>query len=224
MSQYRLRAIDSYEPLASYFQGGPEGGLKLKEMVLSNDSTELLYWPHDNFLQTERNKHFWLKQWKRTQDPVESHASDKYKDQPPTVDHPAFAAFKVGEIVKEIPDVVHFDITSDGEGTGEAKFFDASAAFKLLPDFSNFVECFNELVEKNYEFSTSRFPERIMTCLEVRFIKASRKLMSFVYDAQADEEEVVFCVINVLGGRDTPGFVEYSQDVLAGWIDKYNAK
>ncbi|KAF9152156.1 hypothetical protein BG015_005709 [Linnemannia schmuckeri] len=219
MSQYRLRAIDSYEPLANYFEG-PGAGLKLKEMVLKNDSTEILYWPHDKFLQTERNPHFWLKQWRRTLDPVED--LDKLKNQPPAVDHPAFAAFKVGEIVKEIPDAVHFDVTEDGEGTGEAKLFDASAGFKLAPDFSNFVECFNDLVEKNHAFSTSEFPSRIATCLEVRFIRASSKMMSFVHDAE--EPEAIYCMINILGGRETPGFVEYSQGVLSGWIDKYNAK
>ncbi|KAG0281128.1 D-arabinono-1,4-lactone oxidase [Linnemannia exigua] len=44
MSQYRLRAIDSYHTLESFFEGHPaRAGLKLKELVLGNDSTELLY-------------------------------------------------------------------------------------------------------------------------------------------------------------------------------------
>ncbi|KAK3813715.1 MAG: hypothetical protein JOS17DRAFT_795567 [Linnemannia elongata] len=219
MSHYRLRAIDSYEPVADYFEG-PGAGLKLKEMVEKNDSTEILYWPHGTFLGTERNGRFWLKQWRKTLDPVED--LEKLKDQAPTVDHPAFAAFKVGEIVKEIPDAVHFDVTQDGEGTGEAKIYDASAGFKLAPDFSNFVECFNEVVEKNYAFSSSEFPSRIGTCLEVRFLKASKKMMSFLYDGE--DKEAIYCMINVLGSRETPGFVEYSQGVLGGWIDKYNAK
>ncbi|KAG0364531.1 hypothetical protein BGX24_004566, partial [Mortierella sp. AD032] len=221
MSQYRLRAIDSYHTLESFFGGDPSrAGLELKELVLANDSTELLYWPHARFMQEgERNQHFWLKQWQRTVDPVER--LDKYKDQPPTVDHPAFAAFKVGEIVKEIPDAIHYDITSEAEVSPEGKFYDASAAFKLTSDFSNFIEAFNDLLDKNWAFSSSAFPSRVGTALEVRFIKSSSQKMSFVYN---EDPEAIYCVVNVLGAVGTPGFVEFSAEVLGGWIDKYNAK
>ncbi|KAF9907225.1 hypothetical protein EC991_011215 [Linnemannia zychae] len=218
MSQYRLRAIDSYLPLESLFKGH-DAGKKLKELVLKNDSTELLYWPHAHFLKEERNDHFWLKQWQRTLDPVEP--LNKYRDQTPTVDHPAFAAFKVGEIVKEIPDAVHFDISAEDEPSPEGKFYDASAGFKVTPDFSNFIEAFNELMDKIWAFSSSEFPSRIGTALEVRFIKASRKRMSFVYD---DDPEAIYCMINLLGATGTPGFVEFSAEVLSEWIDKHNAR
>ncbi|KAF9131406.1 D-arabinono-1,4-lactone oxidase [Mortierella sp. 14UC] len=199
MSQYRLRAIDSYLPLESLFKG-PDAGEKLKELVLRNDSIELLYWPHARFLKEERNEYFWLKQWQKTLDPVEP--LDKYKNQLPTVDHPGFAAFKVGEIVKEIPDAVHFDISAEDEPSPEGKFYDASAGFKVDADFGNFVEAFNELLDRNWAFSSSDFPSRIGTALEVRFIKASRKRMSFVYD---EDPESIYCVVNVLGAAGTPG-------------------
>ncbi|KAG0202632.1 hypothetical protein BGX33_009552 [Mortierella sp. NVP41] len=213
----RLRAIDSYHPLKSFFHG-PDAALKVKEMVLNNDSTEILYWPHARFLQPERNEHFWLKEWRRTTDPVED--LNKYTDQPPTVDHPGFSSFKVGEIVKEIPDAVHFDLNETGEGTGEGSFYDASAGFKVDPEFKNFVELFNDLLDRNWEFSSS-MPERIGTALEFRFIKASNRTMSFVYD---EDPEAIYCMINVLGAVGTPGFVEHSADILGGWIGKYNAK
>ncbi|KAF8943319.1 hypothetical protein BGZ47_005528 [Haplosporangium gracile] len=201
MNDYRLRAIDSREALETFFGNGPVAGLKLKEMVMSNNSTELFYWPTARLMKPEKNEHFWLKQWRRTTDPVED---------------------RVGEVVKDLPDAIHFDVTKPSEGTGDRRTFDASATFKVNLDFCKVVEAMNDLVDKNWAFSSSEFPSRIGTCLEVRFIKASSKMMSFVYDAE--EPEAIYCIINLLGGRDTPGFVEYSQEVLSGWIDKYNAK
>ncbi|KAG0281129.1 hypothetical protein BGZ95_006621 [Linnemannia exigua] len=138
---------------------------------------------------------------------------DKYKNQPPTVDHPAFAAFKVGEFVKEIWDAIHYDVTSEAEVSPEGKFYDASAAFKLTSDFSNFIEAFNNLLDKNWAFSSSEFPSRVGTALEVRFIKGSSKRMSFVYD---EDPEAVYCVVNVLGAAGTPGIIEFSAEVLGG--------
>ncbi|KAG0365392.1 hypothetical protein BGX24_004175 [Mortierella sp. AD032] len=224
MSQYRLRAIDSYHTIESFFHG-PDAGLKLKEAVLESDAAEIFYWPHARFLQNDkRNDHFWLKQWKRTLDPVES--LDKYKDQPPTIDHPGFAAFKVGEIVKEIPDAIHFDVTTVEQGANVPRLSDASAGFKVDADFGNFVEAFNELLDKNWAFSSSAFPSRIGTLLEVRFIRASSKYMSFVYDGdeKQDDPKAIYCMINLLAMNGTPGFVEYSADIMAEWIDEYNAK
>ncbi|KAG0281127.1 hypothetical protein BGZ95_006619 [Linnemannia exigua] len=224
MSQYRLRAIDSYETIESFFHG-PDAVSKLKEMVLENDSTEIFFWPHARFMHNDkRNDHFWLKQWKRTLDPVEP--MDKYMDQPPPVDHPGFAAFRVGEIVKEIPDAIHFDITTAGQGASTHKLLDASAGFKIDADFGNFVEAFNELLDKNWSFSSNEFPSRIGTMLEVRFVRASSKYMSFVYDDKKKEDDLgaVYCLINLLGLMETPGFVEHSADIMTGWMDKYNAK
>ncbi|KAF9541209.1 hypothetical protein EC957_003342 [Mortierella hygrophila] len=164
MSDYHLRAIDSYEPLENFFGNEPDAGLRLKEMVMTNDSTELFYWPTARFMKHKRNEHFWLKQWRRTTDPVED--PDKYKDQLPTVDHPAFAAFKVGDIVKDLPDAIHFDVTKPGEGAGARRIFDSSAAFKVDSNFKNVVEVMNDLVDKNWAFSSSEFPKRSFTVME----------------------------------------------------------
>ncbi|KAF9131405.1 hypothetical protein BGW39_001835 [Mortierella sp. 14UC] len=218
MSEYRLRAIDTFPSVEEFFHG-PDAGAKWKKKVLENDSTEIFYWPHARFLQEERNDHFWLKQWQRTVDPVEP--LDKYKDHPPTVDHPGFAEFKVGEIVKEIPDAIHFDINKAGEGPGSLSILDASAGFKVDDDFGNFVEAFNELLDKTWAFASTEFPSRIATMLEVRFIKASSKYMSFAFD---QEPEAIYCMINVMSMAGTPGFDEFSVDVLTGWMDKYDAK
>ncbi|KAF9143007.1 hypothetical protein BGX30_001600 [Mortierella sp. GBA39] len=186
----------------------------------SHDSTELFYWPTARFMKHERNEHFWLKQWRRTTDPVED--PDKYKDQLPTVDHPAFAAFKVGDIVKDLPDAIHFDVTKPGEGAGVRRVFDSSAAFKVNSNFKNVIEVMKELVDKNWAFSSSEFPRRLFAVMEVRFLRGSRKMMSFVYDE--GDEEAVFCVINVMGSTLVPGFLGFSGEVLGAWMNKYNAK
>ncbi|KAF9930301.1 hypothetical protein FBU30_000647 [Linnemannia zychae] len=218
MSDYRLRAIDTYPTVESLFSG-PLAGQKLKEMVLQNDSTEMLYWPFATFLQPAQNDHIWLKQWKRTLDPAED--LSKYDTMPSTVDHPGFTALKVGEIVKEVPDAIHFDFTLGGKGRVDGKCLDASAGFKLDDDFGNFIEAFNDLMGSIYKFSTDQFPSKIGTVLEVRFIKASSKIMSFVYDT---DPEAIYCMINLLAAGNTPEFDDYTRVIMSEWMEKYNAK
>ncbi|KAF9152155.1 hypothetical protein BG015_005708 [Linnemannia schmuckeri] len=192
--------------LETFFDNGPDTCLKLNELVMSNDSTELFYWLTARFMKPEKNEHFWLKQSRHTTDPVES--PEKYKDQPPTIDHSGFA---------DLPDAIHFDVTKPGEGIRVRRIFDASAAFKIDPDF-----LMNELVAKNQAFSSSELPRRLFAILEVRFIRATSKMMSFVYDAKGPE--AVYCVTNVMGSILIPELLAFSGEVLDNWIDKYNTK
>ncbi|KAG9070247.1 hypothetical protein KI688_009582 [Linnemannia hyalina] len=133
MSDYRLRAIDYYEPLETFFGDEPDAGLKLKELMMTNDSTELIYWPTARFMKHERNEHFWLKQWRRTTDPVED--SDKCKDQLPTVRAPEF----VESLTAVPPSKVDSNFRNVVEGDEEAVLCVIKVmGSKLVPGFLGF--------------------------------------------------------------------------------------
>ncbi|KAK3844690.1 MAG: hypothetical protein J3R72DRAFT_437806 [Linnemannia gamsii] len=208
----RLRVTDSYPTLESAFQG-PEAGLRLKAMVLKNDSTEFLYWPFRHFMKPDQNKSIWLKEWERTTEPAED--LTKYESMPPMVDNPFFSTFQVGVRVMETPDALHFPI-----GDGVTTVVDAGAAFKVDDDFGNACKAIMELIEENWAFTTSK-PERMGTAIEFRFIKASDKMMSPAYDK---DPEAIYCMINVMAASATPEFEKYSQGIVSNWIEKYNAK
>ncbi|KAF9100116.1 hypothetical protein BGX23_006080 [Mortierella sp. AD031] len=208
----RLRVKDSYPTLSSLFQG-PEAGPKLKAMILKNDSTEFFYWPFRHFMQPEQNEAIWVKEWARTTEPAED--LSKYKDLTPMVDNPFFSTFQVGERVMETPDALHFHF-----GDGVTTVIDAGVAIKVDNDFKNACDAINELVEKNWAFTTS-MPERMGTALEFRFIKSSDKIMSPAYDK---DPEAIFCMINVMAASATPGFEDYAIGIVDNWIQKYNAK
>ncbi|KAG0084133.1 hypothetical protein BGZ92_010174, partial [Podila epicladia] len=73
---------------------------------------------------------------------------------------------------------------------------------------------------QNYRYSTGG-PFLLGTALEMRFIKASNKLMSPAYDQDPD---AIYCMLNVMAASGTPGFDEYSTKVVADWIQRFNAK
>ncbi|KAG0040149.1 hypothetical protein BGZ82_004808 [Podila clonocystis] len=208
----RLRVMDSYPSLKSVFHG-PDAGLNLKAMILKNDSTGFLYWPFKHFGKEQFNDEIWLKQCVRTTEPAENLAG--LADRPPMVDNPFFASFHVGEQIMEVPDAIHFPI-----GDGVTTVVNAGVAFKVDADFKNVVEAFNDLVERNYRYSTGG-PFLLNTALEMRFIKASNKLMSPVYD---QDQDAIFCMLDVIATSGAPGFDEYSTKVMADWIQRFNAK
>ncbi|KAG0209188.1 hypothetical protein BGX28_010475 [Mortierella sp. GBA30] len=211
----RLRMMDSYPTLDEIFRA-PDAGQKLKSMVLKNDSIQFLYWPFRHFMKTEQNTTIWLKQGERTTDPAETkEEKSKLEARPPMVDNPFFAAFHIGERVMETPDALHFPI-----GDGVTTVVDAGCAFRVDSDFKNVIEAFNELVEKNWAFTTS-MPERMGTALEMRFIRSSNKLMSPVYD---EDLNAIYCMLNVMAASGTPGYEEYASEIVKSWIDKYSAK
>ncbi|KAG0332424.1 hypothetical protein BG000_010024 [Podila horticola] len=208
----RLRVTDSYPSLKSLFHG-PDAGLNLKAMILKNDSTEFLYWPFKHFGKEQFNDEIWLKQWERTTEPAENLAG--LADRPPIVDNPFFASFQVGERIMEVPEAIHFPI-----GDGKAIVVDAGVALKVDAEFKNVIEAFNDLVERNYRYSTGgKF--LLGTAIEMRFIKASNKMMSPAYDQDPD---AIFCMLNVMAASGTPGFDEYVSKVMADWIQRFNAK
>ncbi|GJJ72195.1 hypothetical protein EMPS_04552 [Entomortierella parvispora] len=222
LMQTRMRVRDSYPRLDSIFNTSDPSasGLKLKSMVLQQDSIEFIYWPFKRFGQETFNEHIWCKQWARTTDLVpegeEAEARKKLlAERPPSVDHPFFASFHVGEEIMEIPDAIHFPF-----GDGKSTVLDTGIAMKVDPDFKNVIEAFSELVEKNYEFSRS-MPERMGTALELRFIRSSNKMLSPVYD---EDPEAIFAMVNLMALSGTPGFEELAAATMANWIHRYNAK
>ncbi|KAG0020301.1 hypothetical protein BGZ80_004426 [Entomortierella chlamydospora] len=208
----RFLARDSERTFETVFDG-PDAGLKLKAMVLKNDSTEFFHWPFRHFMKPEQNRTIWVKEWERTTEPAEK--VNPNLNRPPTVDNPFFSEFHAGERVQEIPDALHFHL-----GDGVTTILDAGVGFKVDNDFKNVIEAFSELIEKNWAFTTS-MPERMGTAVEMRFIKSSSKILSPAYD---QDPEAIFCMIDVMATSETPGFEEYAGGIVANWIEKYNAK
>ncbi|KAF9387614.1 hypothetical protein CPB97_002330 [Podila verticillata] len=212
VSNTRLRVTDSYPSLESLFHG-PDAGLNLKAMILKNDSTQFLYWPFEHFGKKKFNDNVWLKQWERTTEPAEN--LEDLVDRRPMVDNPFFASLHVGERIMETADAIHFPI-----GDGVTTVVDAGVAFKVDANFTNAVECFKDLVERNYRYSTGG-SLLLNTALEMRFIRASNKIMSPVYDQDPD---AIYCMLNVMATSGTPGFEEYSTKVLVDWMQRFDAK
>lgn len=73
---------------------------------------------------------------------------------------------------------------------------------------------------QNYRYSTGG-PFLLGTALEMRFIKASSKMMSPAYDQDPD---AIYCMLNVMAASGTPGFDEYSTKAVADWVQRFNAK
>ncbi|KAF8953298.1 hypothetical protein BGZ52_000056 [Haplosporangium bisporale] len=221
VSNTRLRVTDSYPSLKSVFHG-PDAGLNLKAMVLKNDSTSFLYWPFKRFGKEQFNDEVWLMQWERTTEQAEN--KEGMVDRPPMVDNPFFAFLQVGERIMETADAIHFFPIGDGMtpvvDAGVTTVVDAGVAFKVDANFSNVVEAFNDLVERNYRYSTGG-SHLVDTALEMRFIRASSKIMSPAYDQDPD---AIYCMLDVMAPSGAPGFEEYSTKVLADWMKRFDAK
>ncbi|KAG0302417.1 D-arabinono-1,4-lactone oxidase, partial [Dissophora globulifera] len=206
----RLLMKDLNPTLESVFGSADGGiGLSLKKLALENvDGFQLFHWPFKQFKEPEQNDRVWVKTWKRTNEALSKKEVDPKSV--PEVDHPLFKTFAVGEQVLDTPDALHYEM-----GGGGSTATIVGVAIKVDEDFKNIAEAFTEL---NWAFSTSS-PERRLTILEMRFVKASNKLMSPMYD---EDSNAIYCMMSLYAISGTPGFKEYSKGIAENWIKKYN--
>ena len=57
--------------------------------------------------------------------------------------------------------------------------------------------------------------------VDMRFIKSSDQIMSYVYD---EDPETIFCTIEVLAVAKTRGFEDFSAMLAQHWISEYKAR
>lgn len=57
--------------------------------------------------------------------------------------------------------------------------------------------------------------------MDMRFIKSSDQIMSYVYD---EDPEAIFCTIEVLSVAGTKGFEDFSAMLAQHWISEYKAR
>ncbi|KAF9136624.1 hypothetical protein BGX30_011029 [Mortierella sp. GBA39] len=193
-------------------------------MILGNDQTEIFYWPFNTPGLEAANDRIWIKQWRRTTEPISispeceafnqiiqgyqtefgDHLYDFMAANPkstPFVNWLLFSAVggKDSDEVLEAPDAIHYQA-----GIDNLPCVDLEMAFKVNEDFSNVVVAWNYVIDQLYEYANrSEFPFNLT--LEMRFVKASTMLMSAAYDT---DPEAIYCTVEVLSVNNTPGFDE----------------
>lgn len=237
---FKLHMTDRYPLLSDYFSTPEQDGAKLKAMVLGNDQTEIFYWPFNTPGLDAANDRIWIKQWRRTTDPIsvspECEAFKKliqgYETQfgdhlyefmaanpksTPFVNWLLFSAVggKDADVVLEAPDAIHYQA-----GIDNLPCVDLEMAFKVNEDFSNVVVAWNYVIDQLYEYANrGEFPLNLT--LEMRFVKSSTMLMSAAYDT---DPEAIYCMIEVLSVNNTPGFNEFSSKMAKFWMDNFQAR
>ena len=143
-------------------------------MVLSNDQTEIFYWPFNTPELGAANDHIWIKQWQRTEIlPVSvSPGCETFKKWSQGFEtkfgdhlyvfmaaHPSSAPFvncllyksiggKDSEEVLQAPDAIHYQA-----GIDNVPCLDLEMAFKVNEDFSNVVVAWNHVIDQvGYKF------------------------------------------------------------------------
>ncbi|KAG0238581.1 hypothetical protein BGW42_004343 [Actinomortierella wolfii] len=202
MATKRLAVVDSYPLLESLFPTDGNSGDALKKTILEADGTELLYWPFEKPGEPVLNARIWMKQFRWTDRPLTlAHR------EPPTS---FMDCFKAGEVVQDIPDALHFPM-GDGKSTVVASGY----TLKCDDDFSNVVECFNLLLKEANQHTISG---RGFVMLEVRFLRASKMIMSHSYDK---DPNALHCCMNMLTLSGIPGFDQFSNGLMAKLMEKY---
>ncbi|KAF9977111.1 hypothetical protein BGZ73_006985 [Actinomortierella ambigua] len=183
---------------------------QLQKFVLNADGTRLLYWPEQDKKEvtTATTPRLWAKQFRWTNLPLKQTPIQTIK-----TDHPLFSELKSGELVLEIPDALHFSMGED-----KAKLIDTGVVFKCNGNFANVFECLDLLVKEASEFCGMDKKKSI--AVEMRFIRASSKMMSPLYDR--DPMSMHFC-INLIAISGTEGFDQFASNLVGRLMDKYHA-
>ncbi|KAF9548294.1 hypothetical protein EC957_006790 [Mortierella hygrophila] len=208
---FRLHMTDRYPLLSDYFSTPEQDGAKLKAMVLGNDQTEIFYWPFNTPGLEAANDRIWIKQWRRTTEPIS--ISPEYEAFKQIIQ--GAVGGKDSDDVLEAPDAIHYQA-----GIDNLPCVDLEMAFKVNEDFSNVVVAWNYVVDQLYEYANrGEYPFNLT--LEMRFVKASTMLMSAAYDT---DPEAIYCMVEVLSVNNTPGFDEFSSKMAKFWMDNFHAR
>ncbi|KAF9563752.1 hypothetical protein EC968_004779 [Mortierella alpina] len=235
---FKLLMSDLHPPLSDYFGDPDICGLKLKNMALNNDQTEIFYWPFNSQGLSREGDTIWLKQWKRTNRTVTesslargvrnifSHLETKFGNtlfqhmaanpsSTPFVDYLLYSINKVeSEKVLYAPEAIHYQ-----PGIDNIPCLSTEMAFKVDEGFKNVVKAGNYVIDQVYEHALhGKFPLNL--ALEMRFIKSSSMAVSNAYD---DDPEAIYCMIEIVSVAGTQGFEEFSAKIAHHWMENFQA-
>ncbi|KAF9958591.1 hypothetical protein BGZ72_000170 [Mortierella alpina] len=235
---FKLLMSQSHPPVSDYF-GDPEiCGPKLKAMAVTNDQTEIFFWPFNSPGLTRDGDTLWLKQWQRTNRTVTENSLARgvrsvfanletefgntlfqymaaNPSSTPFIDYLLYSLNKGdSERVLYAPEAIHYQ-----PGIDNIPCLSTEMAFQVDEDFQNVVKAGNYVIDKVYELAhQGKFPVNI--ALEMRFVKSSSMIMSNAYN---ENPEAIYCMMEIVSVVGTPGFEEFSAMVAQYWMENFQA-
>ncbi|KAF9999460.1 hypothetical protein BGZ80_006560 [Entomortierella chlamydospora] len=236
---FNLKMTDTHPLYTDIFADPVAGGAKLKTMVLSNDQTEIFYWPFNTPLLGALNDHLWVKQWQRsnltaTDNSVKDTLGDALQSLEATLGSKAYefmaanpsstpyivpimyqAVVADDSVVLHAPNAIHYQA-----GIDDMPCLDLEMAFKVDDGFQNVVKAWKYVVDQVYTYANAgKYPLNLL--MEMRFVKSSTMLMSPAYD---EDPNAIYCMIEILSVVNTEGFDDFSAMIAKYWMDNFQAK
>ncbi|KAF8927201.1 hypothetical protein BGZ47_002271 [Haplosporangium gracile] len=244
MANSRYRSFDYNVPYNELFDPlRNECGYKLKRLAQDNASVELFYFPFNQTGNCRCNDHVRVKTHNPTlQLPITNSWFRELQhwmaNQPyiwrffkiiiinllpyrpswtPFVTRLMHRCTPILDCVQEIPDAVHFMKYAELFPTWLVEF---SIKCDDGDDFANVVRAWDHVAQMVYEAANERNEYPLNVGMEARFSKASRCIMSPMYD---EDPEAVFFSIELVSGKNTQGFLEFSEKIAKIWMEQYGA-
>ncbi|KAF9301432.1 hypothetical protein BGZ74_006728 [Mortierella antarctica] len=223
LDNYRLQTSDTFPLLIDTLSVPDVHGPLLKQMVTTNDQTEIFYWPFNTPGLDSKNDVIW--EWfHELLQKLETRFGDKLYEVMPR--HPELTPFlsclmfdmaKDGDRdeVLEIRNAIHYQ-----QGIDNIPCLDMEMGFKCDDNFGNVVRAWNYVIDQLYEYANrNEFPFNLT--LEMRFVKASSQMMSNAFDT---DPEAIYCMMEILSVTNTKGFEAFSANIALYWMKEFNAK
>ncbi|KAG0051599.1 hypothetical protein BGZ83_003519 [Gryganskiella cystojenkinii] len=244
MSETRYRALDYNVPFNDLFDPlRKESGHRLKKLAQENASVELFYFPFNQTGNCRCNDHIRVKTLNPTSQLPKSNSFFRellmrmvnqistirlYKmvvlnllrywpRWTPLLTRLIHRLTALMDCVQEIPDALHFMKNIEIFPTYLVEF---SLKCSDDDDFANAVRACDQVVQMVYEAANERNEYPLSVAMEARFNKASRCIMSQIYD---DDPEAIFFSIELVSRKNTPGFLEFSEKIAKIWMKEYGA-
>ncbi|KAF9969606.1 hypothetical protein BGZ65_011780, partial [Modicella reniformis] len=219
---YKLHMKNTFPLLSEYFSSPEISGPKLKALVESSDQTEIFFLPFNTTgLDASDGRRLWVIQSQRTEElPVTE--SSKQRSLRKRIQRicrvlginiframlalpsltSSLSTLMYSSMLKETdevllaPDAIHYL-----SKIARVKSVDMEFAFKVGENYENVIKAWNFVIEQMYEHAQrGEFP--FIMPPEMRFAKASKMIMSNVYD---DDPEAIYCMMEVLSPKHTKG-------------------
>ncbi|KAF9153123.1 hypothetical protein BG015_004026 [Linnemannia schmuckeri] len=244
---FNLVMSDSYPLFMDLFDCPKQGGAWLKEMVLLNDQTQILYWPFNTHFKGKgemkvgryAKAEVWVKQWRRTDQPESVTSSWKLCRRVRQHIESSFGTSVLRimaakpKIAPAINSLIHQGLRRPGkkvlavpdaihfQGNLEAPIVvGLECVFKVDKGFERPCRAWRFAVDKVYEYAMcGKYP--VNMTMDMRFIKSSDQIMSYVYDK---DPEAIFCTVEILSAAKTKGFEDFSAMLAQHWMSEYKAR
>ncbi|KAF9432050.1 hypothetical protein BGZ76_011323 [Entomortierella beljakovae] len=236
---FNLLMTDTHPLVNEYFSDPKIDGPKLKKMVLGNDGTQIYYWPFNTPFKGVDNDELWIKQWTRTTAAAKDNfLQDTFSDAVDTLEHILGSSIYnfINKNPKRTPYIIpllYLTVKADSSvpmhapnaihyraGIDKIPVLSMEMMFKVDENFENVVKAFRYVIDEVYnDAKDDKYPLNLT--MDMRFIKSSDMIMSPAYDV---DPEAIYCTMEIVAAKGTPGFEEASAKVAKYWMDNFNAK